>query len=525
MGGAMRKTPMTFNLPAAWAILSLSMIMAGCISGEGGAADGSHGDGGTDGGSQVTVTTLGWIRAENGRMMDEYGRQWLFRGVNAKYEYLFDVLFSDGRTRNEMLGEFDEKLDPPETARLGFNFVRLCITWSGLEPTEGTFSQSYLELLDKVVSEYEKAGVYVLLDFHEDGFSKEVGEDGAPLWAILPPPAELLSGPLWPEGGLQCPCGNLDQRRISKTVMDAFQSFFTNTENIQDRFMPAWKLVAQRYGNRRGVAGFEAMNEPMVSHVTGGMQLLDDFHVKAAAALRTVNPRHAYWLEPEVVTRNWTCEAPRRAKPFPDANVVYTPHLYPHLCLGFPESHNYEDWTKNLAATFNSMIAEGNSYGAAVVLGEWSVGLVSESDFPYMDAFHTMADQRNIGLARWYWRGHSADPECGGSGTTYCYRTKDNTWAIMQPGTDHFSRPFPLAVPGRLVKNEFDRVATLAFAFEAKGGEAAPLVYIPAHRYPAGFNVLVDGKAFDVKTDGPTQRALLPWDGKAGRHEVVISPK
>jgi hypothetical protein len=96
---------------------------------------------------------------------------------------------------------------------------------------------------------------------------------------------------------------------------------------------------------------------------------------------------------------------------------------------------------------------------------------------------------------------------------------------MMQPGTDHFSRPYPLAVPGKLVRHEFDQVSVLEFSFDASGGEAPPLVYIPAHRYPDGFDVLVDGKPVEVKTDAASRRAHLPWDGKPGLHEVVIRPK
>ena len=471
-----------------------------------------------------SVTTLGRVRSTGGRLMDEWGRQWLLRGTNAKYERLFDVTFDDGRTRNEMLPEYDPALDPPETARLGFDFVRLAITWSGLEPEEGKFSEPFLQLLDRVVDGYEKAGVYVLIDFHEDGWSKEVGEDGAPYWAIVPPPPAKLGGPLWAEGGLQCPCDDLDKRRASTPVLTAFTSFFDNKENIQDRFLPAWKLLGARYRDRAGVIGFEAMNEPVAVQMPDGHASLDAFHVKAAAALRSVDPGHAYWLEPEVMTRNFTCAAPLRAAPFPDDNVVYAPHLYPGLCKQLPASVSYADWVANLTPTFDSMLTEAASYGGAVVLGEWWTGLGSAADFDVMDAFHALADARNIGLARWYWRGHSGNPACNGSGTSYCFRTLDQKWALTQPGSDHLSRPYPLAVPGKLVSHAFDRAASLAFTFEAAGGEAPPLVYLPAQRYPQGFVVEVDGKVVEVTPEVATQRASLPWDGRAGTHSVTVTP-
>jgi hypothetical protein len=84
---------------------------------------------------------------------------------------------------------------------------------------------------------------------------------------------------------------------------------------------------------------------------------------------------------------------------------------------------------------------------------------------------------------------------------------------------------FALAVPGRLVLNDFDRVAALHFTFEAAGGEAGPLVYIPEHRHPGGFAVEVDGVETAVTVDAATRRALVSWNGKPGRHDVNVRPR
>ena len=77
-----------------------------------------------------------------------------------------------------------------------FNLLRLPINWSGLEPAEGQFEEDYLLRVDQVIDWCAEFGIYVLVDFHQDAYSKEIGEDGAPLWAIVPPPTELLEGPM-----------------------------------------------------------------------------------------------------------------------------------------------------------------------------------------------------------------------------------------------------------------------------------------------------------------------------------------
>jgi hypothetical protein len=117
-------------------------------------------------------------RVVEGRFVDNLGRELTLRGTNVKTEVLFDASFADGRTQNEIVPPWED-WDAPQIAALGFDFVRLCINWSGLEPQEGQFSDAYLDRLDEVIADLNRAGIYVLIDFHEDAWSKEIGEDGA----------------------------------------------------------------------------------------------------------------------------------------------------------------------------------------------------------------------------------------------------------------------------------------------------------------------------------------------------------
>jgi len=96
-------------------------------------------------------------------------------------------------------------------------------------------------------------------------------------------------------------------------------------------------------------------------------------------------------------------------------------------------------------------------------------------------------------------------------------------WYLNRPGFEAVARPYALAVPGRIERQSFDR-STQAFEIEltARGGEAAPLVYIPDHRFPGGYEVTVDGDAVEVVRDPATSRALVPWTGEAGRHVIRI---
>lgn len=453
---------------------------------------------------RVTAETLGWVGVEEQRLKDEFGRELHLRGINARIDGLFDVSFSDGRQSLEPIPAFDES-DALAMAAMGFNLLRLPINWSGLEPEEGRFSESYLARIEAVVEACRRAGLYVLVDFHQDAWSKEIGEDGAPLWAILPPPERLLEGPLH----------DLDERRTSKQVMDAFVSFFTNRDRLQERFVPAWQKVIGRFAEAPHVIGFEPMNEPVIFHHPEGNRLLYAFYDRTAAALRELDTRHTLWLEPDSL-RNLELAAPERDVPFADSNVVYSPHLYPMtLRLHDPDA---AAWREALTETVDGMVNEAESWGAALVVGEWGQHPGQPASFPYFGAVLDLFEARSIGHAFWLWKEDSQ-----GSWGFFDRDPAADAWVPRGEGMRQLSRPYAMAVPGRLLSQRFDPASReLTVRFRARGGEAAPLLWLPDSWYPGGYVLSVDSRPVRVTGSG---RILVPWAGEAGEREIRVGAK
>jgi endoglycosylceramidase len=446
---------------------------------------------------------LGWVRVENGRLRDEFGRELLLRGINARVEGLFDVTFDDGREPLEPIPAFTED-DARQMAAMGFNFLRLPINWSGLEPEQGGFSRTYLERLHQVVDWCRDAGLYVLIDFHQDAYSKEIGEDGAPRWAIVPQPETLMGGPLT----------DLDQRRLSGQVRDAFQGFFENRKDAQVRFMPAWRLIITEFKDEPHVIGFEPMNEPVTFQFDSSGALLFGFYQRVVHELRDIDTRHTLWLEPDS-SRNITLEAPLRDAVFPDGNVVYEPHLYPMIVK--PEDNTADAWASVLQPTFDAMVEEAKSWGSALVIGEWGGDPKSPESIPYFDAVHRLADERTFGHALWLWKENSQ-----GSWGLFDYDEKANTWTERTEGRRQLTRPYALNVPGTLVSHSFDpKSATLRVKFKTAGGEAGPVLHLPPD-WIATAHVTLNGKGIDVTRTG--SRAPVAWDGSAGEFELVVTP-
>jgi len=154
-----------------------------------------------------------------------------------------------------------------EMRRLGFNVVRLALSWSLLEPQRGRLSTQYLDRIAQVVGWSRQDGLYVLLDMHSNAYSRYIGSaapgrlplpggqspgldnyDGAPAWATFPDflPSEKF--------------GN--QRELNPAFWEAQTSFWLDRGGIQDEYISAVAALARRFKADSTVAGYSFYNEP-----------------------------------------------------------------------------------------------------------------------------------------------------------------------------------------------------------------------------------------------------------------------
>jgi hypothetical protein len=266
-------------------------------------------------------------------------------------------------------------------------------------------------------------------------------------------------------------------------------------------------------------------------HVDGGQGLLAAFHGKALAAMRaaeqspdagtggdggTVRP-HLYVLEPEVDARGHG-GVERPASPPGDANLLYAPHLG---AVGDGSAA-----LATLATTLDDMQAEAKAWGAALAIGAWSATLDTTASRPFIDALHAAAAERGVGLVQWSWKEYPPKDATSGFSAPFEWSWSKGAFTTIQPGVSYVSRPYPVAVPGRLVAHTFDPDANvLDVRFLSSGGEAAPVLFLPAPRFPDGVVVELDGTAVAVPIERVTQRGVVPWDGAAGEHRVVARPR
>jgi endoglycosylceramidase len=155
--------------------------------------------------------------------------------------------------------------DIKRMAALGFNSVRLPMSWSLLEPERGNFSELYLDRVAQVVGWARDAGVYVILDMHQNGYSRYVGRSDPP---PLPGGARIslryyTGAPRWATFTDGLPSESYaNQRELNPAALEATTSFWYNRSGIQDEYIATVAHVMSRFKDDSTVAGISIYNEP-----------------------------------------------------------------------------------------------------------------------------------------------------------------------------------------------------------------------------------------------------------------------
>jgi endoglycosylceramidase len=429
--------------------------------------------------------------SDGAHLRDAEGRVAILRGINARVEGVFDVTFDDGRTALEPIPALTTA-DCTRMRELGFDLLRLPINWSAIEPTRGAYNDSYLQRVDAAIDCAGSAGLFVLVDLHQDAYSKEIGEDGAPLWAIQPPPTELLQGPL----------DDLGARRVSAQTQDAFRTFFAldDASGLQAAFSDMLTQVATRWATNPHVIGFELFNEPDT-----GSRELDAFHARAGQAVRDAAPGKLVFFEPPAL-RNFTDFIPQPS-PFAISGGVYSPHIYTYVFATDQTRFNTfvaADLEPSLQAARN----EATQYQTPLFVGEFGVGPTDDVQHNlWMQTQAQLHDRYFASDAFWVWKEQS-----------------QASWGLYDfDGTNWTERPLVVGWVSRVhlariagtPKSLESSVTGDGIRLELEPGSAvdAPhLIYIP-ERFADSTSIRCDGIEGSTARDAATGLVALPCDG------------
>lgn len=165
----------------------------------------------------------------------------------------------------------------------GFNIVRFIVTWEAVEHEgPGIYDEDYLAYVREILKKAEEYGLSVIIDPHQDVWSRWTGGDGAPRWTLeavgIDPDKIAATGAaitLQDQGSAYQPMSwGLNNLRYGAATM--YTLFFAgNTfapglhiegvpvqDWLQDHFIDAMKHVARRIKDCDAVIGFGIFNEP-----------------------------------------------------------------------------------------------------------------------------------------------------------------------------------------------------------------------------------------------------------------------
>jgi endoglycosylceramidase len=433
-------------------------------------------------------------------LRDGQGRQLLFRGYNAKAKTLFDVTFPDGATPNETFYDFDERA-ATRFEQLGFNVLRLPVSWSGLEPHPHEYSEAFFSKIQAVLDLAAEHHFYVFIDMHQDAYSKWIGEDGEPLWAITPPPTMILHGP------------STDARRTTPQVLEAGYSFFEDRKAqdgraLQAAYVEAVQEVVRRVAGNPVVLGYEAFNEPVVLIQSE----LEAFHARFAAGLHAIDADAPVLFEP-IALRNETDAAYVSPTPWVNGPGIYAPHIYTAI-FSVPSQN---DWaSKNPAVLAPSMAAahhEASAWATPLFVTEFGCDQSMARGPLWIAAELDLQDEYLASSTVWEFSGRGS-------------------WGFYSEGYDEHaetaktvSRTFPRAIAGDLVAIERPAPGHMLVKWrQTPATRGLPHEVSMSSDYATGYRVLCDGS--EVKLTAATGRATFTCPARAGDRtfEVIGTP-
>ena len=394
---------------------------------------------------------------------------------------------------------------PARMAEQGFNGVRLVIFLSDLMPRPGVIDTGYVERVAKTVAAYKAAGVYTLIDFHQDEYSAAVGVRGMPAWAVFTDGKQRVPGLDFPMGYFKDPAVQL-----------AFDNFWANHavtgtgKGVQDFYVQGLTAIARRFRDEPAVLGIDVMNEPATGSRCAEpdpvkancpqleQELLKPFYEKASRAINQAAPRMIVFVEPFMLQGAL-------------GTPIATPFAARPGTRGF-SFHNYGPVEAVRDKVSDGALEHATRQGAALINTEWGFNNDPSEIAGQAGDF----DRRHISWLAWTRGAFEAlvDPRLPDQGN-------GNRAALLRA----YARPYAQVTAGTPGEMRFDagegtmlyRYATTPPRGRLAAGET--MIRIPAVNYPSGYTVSVTGGT--VRSPGNASELRIA--NAPGAKEVVVT--
>ena len=434
------------------------------------------------------------FRAEGKWIRDAQGRVVFLRGLNYS-----------NRSKRPPFTTWMRESHFDQMAYMGCNAVRLLLSWEKVEPQKGLYDQAYLQHMDKVIGWCEKRNIWVILDMHQDIWSRAIGGNGAPFWATkddLVEPDEDFGGPWALDYYTQECLYNFDR--------------FWKSESLQKSFRNAWTTVITKLGKRKNVIGFDLFNEPFNGNAAihkFEKDLLKPFYEKVIADIRTVDADRIVFVEPAIHT---SVGAPSFLPKMSEKNLGYIPHYYDiTMQIGLPY---YGALQSQIG--YSRMTTEAALQDMPLVVGEWGTHLNMKQSVEYIrDQLKLQEDLLVSGALMW-----GFEPPAGGFHPW-------NADGSERPALAHLDRPYPRRVAGIPARFSFD-IQKPEFVLEwnrdsSRTVTGPTVIYLPKRHFPKGVQITSSDPQGSWRwSHDPKHNTLSIWASSSHSwHQITLRPK
>lgn len=283
-----------------------------------------------------------------------------------------------------------------------------------------------------------------------------------------------------------------------------WESFWTNENNLHEKYIDAWKVVWKRYKNEPAVTGYDLVNEPRklemdISYEELTNEYLLPLYKRLIKESHKVN-REKYCLvqsifmnKGEKINGNQYFEI---KKPLNQKKVLFAPHIY----------QQKKELVKPTLLRFEK---ESKVLDAPIFIGEWGFPTFDTTDstitgklgqLNYMDFYIRTAelfDSLGFNTIKAWFSGNPHKQHFLGGGPS--------TWAIFEDKhavgtverkyiTDIIARPYPQCIAGDIQKFKYDfATRSLDVYLKSDNSKGTSQIFIGANRhYPDGFSVVIN---------------------------------
>jgi endoglycosylceramidase len=386
-------------------------------------------------------------------------------------------------------------------AAIGWNTVRLLLSWSRVEPQPGVYDEEYIDQVRATIDMLARRGIYSIIDLHQDAWGATLaarpdeqclerefpafGWDGAPGWATFD------------NGERRCALAEI--REVNPAVRAAYLAFWSNAAGpggigIGTRYVRMLGELAARFASHPAVAGYDLINEPN-AFGEDDLVALAGLYSAAVVEIRrreeaAMGFPHMILFEPSAL---WSALGSGPPLEFiRDTDVVYAPHIYSGGFDGGPITRSAFEVAQTEAASFG---------GVPVLSGEWGSDprrAENAADGYFLD-HQALQDEFRFSATLWTWRESCGDPHKAGDvragRVPYVWGEFEvdcadggNNVGGLRPLVQQLTRAYVRAAPGHLETTLYDP-DTGAFSAAGSGASEGQELFI---FYPSTKHTIAD---------------------------------